>query len=504
MYTISKLASTPASAPAHNFADEAERMRILESHDPDALEDDPELQAIVNFAARLCGVPTALVTLIEQERQRFLAREGVEQRETPRDVSFCIHAMVRPEIMEVRDATADPRFADNPLVTGDPFVRYYAGHPLVSDEGAPLGALCVIDTKAHEEGLTDFQREGLAVLAQAAMRRLRSQRANIQATLELAQREQHLRTLADSMPAIVFCADAEGRFDYFNRRTLEMLGEGHEDGRAIHPEDKPEVDEAWARSVSTGEPYEVQHRVRFRDGEHRWVIARALPARDQHGKVMRWFGTAVDIDDVHKLSESRDMMARELSHRIKNIFAVVTGLIALHARKAPENKVFADVLVQVLRALGRAHDFVRPASGTTRESLRGLLEVLFAPYDAADGEPRVHVSGADCPISPAAATPLALIFHELATNAAKYGALSADNGHVQLEVADRGEELLLVWTEHGGPQANDQSGGRDTAGFGSRLVEMAVTGQLQGSWERRFEKDGLVVVLSLSKEAVAP
>ena len=117
----------------------------LQDFDADGLEEDPELRAIAEFAAKLCDVPIAQVTVVEEARQRFLAGQGLDTKETPREVSFCQHAMVAGDLMEVRDATADPRFTNNALVSDPPQIRFYAGQPLVSDEGAPLGALCVID-----------------------------------------------------------------------------------------------------------------------------------------------------------------------------------------------------------------------------------------------------------------------------------------------------------------------------------------------------------------------
>ena len=208
---------------------------------------------------------------------------------------------------------------------------------------------------------------------------------------------------------------------------------------------------------------------------------------------------------MHKVSESRDLLSRELAHRIKNIFAVVVGLVSLESRRHPEHREFAEQLMDTLRALSRAHEFVQPQGGDTRGSLQGLLDVLFAPYSHG-GHGSVHVSGAEAPIATRAATPIALVFHELATNSAKYGALSAEGGTVTLDVEDAGEDLRLLWRERGGPALGDdlvQEKGEDS-GFGSRLVEMSVTGQLGGSWVRRFEPEGLVVELTVSKQAIAP
>ena len=214
-----------------------------------------------------------------------------------------------------------------------------------------------------------------------------------------------------------------------------------------------------------------------------------MPVRDADGRIVRWFGTAVDIHDLYAVSESRDLLAKELSHRIKNIFAVVSGLISMSVRKHPE--------VQGLRRGADRHDpGARPRArlrppGRGQAAHRACTACstdLFSPYGSGE-QARVAVSGDDVTISARAATPLALVFHELATNSAKYGALSADEGAVDLSIADEGKTLLLRWVERGGPPAKRNP----KEGFGSRLVEMSVTGQLGGSWERRFEhgRDGL-------------
>lgn len=487
--------------PSALYADETQRLLVLDHYAPDALEDDPELVAITSFAARLCGAPVALVSLIERERQRFLAREGLEDRETPRSVSFCVHAMRGGRLMEVRDATADPRFADNPLVTGDPGLRFYAGQPLVSDEGAPLGALCVIDFQPRPDGLDPLQQQGLEVLAQAVMRRLRSRREKLAAQRGIKRSEANLRALADAIPALAWAADSTGKMDYFNRRLLEFTGtDGGLNGDVIHPDDFAACDEKWRHSLRSGEPYEAEHRVRRTDGEYRWVMARAEPVRDEDGAIVRWFGTATDVDEMHRISESRDLLARELSHRIKNIFAVVSGLVSLSTRKRPEFKEFGQELVGTIRALGRAHDYVRPAEGMTGTSLHGMLRDLFQPYGSGSHS-RVELHGDDTEIAARAATPLALVFHELATNSAKYGSLSTENGRIRLDCEDHDEQLLLRWTETGGPPPKTEPAAE---GFGSRLVEMSITGQLGGSWERRFEPGGLVCELTVSKAAITP
>ena len=494
--------------PTQRFIDdESERLRVLTSYEAEGLQDDAELAAIVDFAAKLCDVPASLVSLVDDANQQFLARLGVEQGGTPRSMSFCAHAMNGSEIMEIADATRDPRFADNPLVTGDMHVRYYAGRPLVSGEGAPLGALCVIDTKPRTEGLSEFQQQGMEVLAQAAMRRLEARREGLIAERAVAEREERMRQMIEGLPQIAWSASRDGSFDFFNSRWEKVTGgspprDAMDWKPSVHPDDYDKVVAKWEESFAQGADFEAEFRLRHADGSFVWMLAQAIPMGGGDGVAPRWFGSMTDIDEVYKLSESRDMMARELAHRIKNLFAVVTGLISLQARQEPEHKDFAARVVEVLRSLSRAHEFVRPTGGTTRESLQGLLEVLFEPYRDGSGTPRIRATGATTSISAAAATPLALVFHELATNSAKYGALSTDSGYVTLEVRERGDDVVLDWREHGGPAPLSES--ERTPGFGSRMVEMAVTGQLQGQWERVFEESGMRAELVLPKQAIAP
>ncbi len=493
----------PSRKPADPArSEERDRARVIAAHGVDAVEDDPELQRIVEFAAQLCAAPVSMVTVVEEHRQRFVARTGVDERETPRPTSFCAHAMLERAPMVVPDTTLDPRFADNPLVIGEPRVRFYAGAPLVSSEGTPLGALCVIDLEPRPEGLTDFQAEGLSVLADAVMRRLTFERQTRAADAHLSRSEQRVRQLAEHLPVHAWAANAAGSIDYANQPFLDYCGTSDlatiDFAQMIHPDNLEEVREARRISRETASRWEAKAQVMRHDGIYRWMILRAWPVTIGDEPPEAWFGAAVDIDDLHRLSDSRDLLARELSHRIKNIFAVVSGLVSVRARAWPQAKEFADELQSTIRALGRAHDYVRPFEGRKGSSLQGLLEDLLEPYRDAQGG-KVSVLGDDCTIGEKAATPLALIFHELATNSAKYGALGREAGSVSIRIATADDTVTADWFENGlSPGDRDDAG----EGFGSRLLRMAVEGQLNGQFERRFEDDTLRVALTLSRAAV--
>ncbi len=173
---------------------------------------------------------------------------------------------------------------------------------------------------------------------------------------------------------------------------------------------------------------------------------------------------------------------------------MVSGLITLSLRRNPELKEVGGDMQQRVLALGRAHDFVRPqsaeaASPHARNSLTGMLDSLLAAYQAAPGE-RVTVLGQDVRIDDRSATPLALFFHELATNAAKYGALSVGAGHVSIEIDTADPAVIvLTWHETGGPPAHLDP----QPGFGTTLIEMSVTRQLGGTLERDWHDEGLRV-----------
>ncbi|KTT75502.1 PAS domain-containing protein [Sphingomonas endophytica] len=508
--------TNPSPLICADALDEAKRSQALAAYDIQSLHGAAALRQITDFAARLCGVPSGIVSILDTDHQTFLARTGVPEGPEPaREHSFCGHTMWGDGLTIVTDASTDPRFRNNPLVTGEMHLRFYAGAPLVSDDGFPMGSLCVLDTVPHPEGLTPLQQEGLTVLAANVLARLRdsrdgaARRASVrQARANAEDSETRFRTLADTMPQMVWSTLPDGYHDYYNARWYDYTGmpEGSTDGEAwngmFHVEDQERAWTAWRHSLATGEPYEIEYRLRHHDGHYRWVLGRALPIRDGDGRITRWFGTCTDIHE-HKLAmEEREVVSQELSHRIKNIFSVVAGLVHLTGRTHPEVAGLLGELRQRITALGRAHDFVRPHSDQSRpqlrqDSLQGLLEDLFIPYQSRAGD-RFRIAGADFAVDDRAATPLALIFHELATNASKYGALSTAQGMVELTITDVGDDVVLRWCERGGPPLDGTPGEH---GFGSQLIEMSAARQLGGQVTREWPRDGLEVTVTIPRGA---
>lgn len=486
-----------------------DRVALLALYDLDA-GGFRTLDDITAFAADLCNAPIALVSIVEDVRQRFLARVGLDAEETPRDVSFCALAMLGEEIFVVPDATRDPRFVDNGLVTGPPHIRFYAGAPLVDGNGDPLGALCVIDTVPRAD-LTRLQRQGLTLLARQVMVELEGRRRDRDVILQqrldaaaIADSDRMFRTLADTMPQMVWSTLPDGYHDYYNARWYDYTGVpvGSTDGEAwngmFHPDEQQTAWTRWRHSLASGDPYEIEYRLRHHSGAYRWTLGRALPIRGTDGAIARWIGTCTDIHEQKLMMEEREMIAHELSHRIKNIFSVIAGLIGLSAREHPGMQAGAEDLRDRILALGRAHDFVRPhgddpdqAAGTG--GLQGVLQQIFAPYGG-----RLTLAGDNPGVDDRSATPLALLFHELATNAAKYGALSTADGRVMLDIAEDGDDIRIDWREEGGPPVLSTA----AEGFGSRLIALSIERQLGGRLDRQWRREGLCLSVWITRRAM--
>ena len=151
---------TPASYPVPQ--NETDRLRALRSYKILDTKPEERFDELTQLAAIICGVPISLITLIDADRQWFKSKVGLEISETPRAQAFCTHAIMQPQMFEVPDAAEDARFARNPLVTGNPNIRFYAGAPLATSDGHLLGTMCVLDRKPRT--LTAEQKTALEIL----------------------------------------------------------------------------------------------------------------------------------------------------------------------------------------------------------------------------------------------------------------------------------------------------------------------------------------------------
>lgn len=192
------------------------------------LDTDPEqgYNDIALLASSICGTPIALMTLVDNDRQWFKARIGLEARETPRDHAFCAHTILRQEPLVVEDATRDSRFSTNPLVASDPHIRFYAGAPLLSPQGFGLGSLCVIDRTPRK--ITADQLKSLEALARLVVTQMELRRVSA----ELAEAASNLKTLSGLLPMCAYCKGIRDDQGYWQQ--VERYVETHSHSTFSH------------------------------------------------------------------------------------------------------------------------------------------------------------------------------------------------------------------------------------------------------------------------------
>ncbi len=313
--------------PAPKPADEQERLRalrelaILDTEKEEAFEDMAKLASFV------CGVPIGLISFLDHDRQWFKAHPGLDISELPRDVAFCGYTILHDEVFVVPDATKDPRFAGNPLVTAEPSIRFYAGVPIRSGSGHSVGTVCVIDHEPRE--LTPNQRKSLAIIAKQAGNLLETRRLVIElrsAADSERQTSSRLAAIYDAATEVAILAlSTEGIVTSFNRGAEGMLG--YSAGQVIGREsaliffDPREIEErTTALSSVFGRKFEgldaifeyarqgsYEHREwtwRHRDG-HTVVVDLVVTAmRDNRNAVNGFVAVAKDVTDRKRLEEA--------------------------------------------------------------------------------------------------------------------------------------------------------------------------------------------------------
>lgn len=269
----------------------------------------------------------------------------------------------------------------------------------------------------------------------------------------------------------------------------------------IHPADRDRVRAAFTATRSVTGPYEIDFRIVV-DGDVRWVSARGQGA-DVGIVDGVMFGIFLDVTGRKQAEEGSELLAGEMSHRVKNLLSIATGLTQLTGRSASSVEQMTGELTERLTALGRAHDVVRPLPGEQGKAalLGDLLSVLLAPYDeTAAFSGRIRVSVPRMGIGERTASTLAMLIHELATNSVKYGALSCAAGFLDISSRAEGDRIDLIWAESGGPLI---VGRPQLTGFGSKLIARTVSNQLGGQLTYDWQENGLVVTIGMRPDRLA-
>lgn len=269
----------------------------------------------------------------------------------------------------------------------------------------------------------------------------------------------------------------------------------------IHPADRDRVRVAFSATRGIVGPYEIDFRILVED-DVRWISARGRgDDEDIEERVM--YGVFLDVTGRKQAEEANELLAGEMSHRVKNLITIAGALTSITSRSTETKEDMARDLTHRLAALGRAHDLVRPVPGQAADGalLGDLLSVLLNPYDdlgAFSG--RIRVATPRMRIGEAAATSLALVIHELATNSVKYGALSASAGLLDVACTVQKDDAVIVWTERDGPPVETPT---KASGYGGGLLDRIVVRQLRGSVEYQWPKEGMIATLRIKPDRLS-
>ncbi|MCC5611816.1 hypothetical protein LC612_35060 [Nostoc sp. CHAB 5834] len=301
-----------------------------------------------------------------------------------------------------------------------------------------------------------------------------------------------------NVEADTFVMDEQGFEMWAVERRQDLMFEDL--SARIHPADRDRVRAAFTATRGIEGAYEIDFRIMIGD-DIRWISARGLGNYSGMHKG-HMYGIFLDVTGRKQAEEGHELLAGEMSHRVKNLLAIASGLTQIASRSSTTAAEMAKDLTNRLTSLGRAHDLVRPLPGHqgTAALLGDLLSILLSPYeDMGAFSGRIRVAVPRMGVGEGAATTLALVIHELATNSVKYGALSSDEGTLDVSGSLEGDDIKIVWMERGGPGVEPAK----ASGYGSRLVARSVTGQLSGAIDYAWEPAGLIVTLTVKVAKLA-
>lgn len=312
---------------------------------------------------------------------------------------------------------------------------------------------------------------------------------------------QSFNSVAEDAPALLWRGDADGRCVYLNRALRAFWGvpdDGIETftwSSTLLAEDGDKVFGPFSDGMARRAPFRCEGRYRRADGEIRILETIAQP-RFEDGVFAGMVGVNTDVTEQRaaqamlEASEARQrLLVHEMSHRVKNILATVLSIATMTSRSAGSIKAFREAFEARLAALAKTHDLLTGKVGAHAD-LRDVLETELSPYGGVGGR-RLSLDGPSVPLAPSAAVNLALIIHELATNAAKYGAYAADGALDLAWTRDADGRVTLDWRETGGPPATPPT----ATGFGSRLIQGLIKGELGGDFTADYRTSGLVARL---------
>ncbi|AEG50591.1 signal transduction histidine kinase [Sphingobium chlorophenolicum L-1] len=314
-----------------------------------------------------------------------------------------------------------------------------------------------------------------------------------------------LAAIVENSDDAILSKTLDGIITTWNRGACRLFGYSAEEaiGKPITiviPEDRLHEEDRILARLRAGERIDHFETVRRRkNGELVEISLTVSPVRNAAGQILGASKIARDITAQKRAAAMQSLLLREMQHRVKNLFALATGLVTLSARSAGSVEDLTRDLTSRLMALAAAHQLTLPdldkeGSAEASATLFSLLEAILAPHELGDRR-RISVRGQDMPVGGGAFTSVALLLHELATNAAKYGALSTPDGTLDIHVVADDEEVSIQWVEYGGPKLGSAP---EREGFGTALEQAALRGT-GGTLSREWRGDGLKIDIRFRK-----
>jgi PAS domain S-box-containing protein len=321
----------------------------------------------------------------------------------------------------------------------------------------------------------------------------------------------HYAAIVESSDDAILSKDLDGVITSWNHGAQRLFGYTAEEavGRPVTiliPADRVNEEPMILDRIRRGERIEHYETIRQRkDGSLIYISLTVSPIKNRKGEIVGASKIARDITDLRRARERQELLLREMSHRVKNLFTVAVSVLSLSGRTASSVPDLIGSARERLSALARAHDLILPhgaaAQGAKPTTLHSLIEAITSPHDIRldPDVARFSVTGCDVQISEPVISSLALLIHEFATNSTKYGALSATGGRIQIRCEDDGKTIVILWTERGGPEVGSPT---NDNGFGELLTRSAVA-SLGGEISRDWRREGLVIRLSIPRARLA-
>jgi len=475
------------------------------------------LDRVTRMVCRLLNVPVSMVCVVDASRQSIKSAQGLGEPwaslgEMPLSHSICRHVVQLGVPLAIGDTGAETLLQGN-LAINELGARAYLGVPLRNAEGQVVASLCAI---AHEK--RTWSGDDLATMRDLAA--LLEHQSHLHGEIlsrhrteaQLRLNDVRMRSIADAAPAMMWQTDQNGACIYSSRGWREFIGQSPEQALgfgwldAVDPEDRARVRETILRANAMQQAFRTEYRLLRADGAWRRIADAGNPHFTEEGAFLGLVGSAYDDTERKQAEEMREFVGRELSHRIKNIFAMISAVVGLSARDHEGARNFAETLRDRIAALARAHEFALPSTGSPGSvehrphTMTALLRALLSPYQAEARAVRIVIAVDEITIGPNAAVTLAMLLHELTTNALKYGSLAVDTGQIVLRGEVVGHDYVLIWEERGGPAV---AGPPSKQGFGSLMVQRAANLQLGASFQYAWEPQGLKLTLKIPTASIA-